>query len=142
VTAGHRRRPSAIRIGVLRVEVEDGVSALSQADTIVIPGRGVRPPPAELLAALRHASERGARMVSFCTGAYLLAGVPVDLPLVDGRLTSDPLVDGRLTSDGRNEGSATATRQDRGAVRCLPPGDRAAPGGRGSRPGRGPLTYR
>jgi AraC family transcriptional activator FtrA len=73
--------PSPIRIGVLRVEVEDGVSALSQADTIVIPGRGVRPPPAELLAALRHASERGARMVSFCTGAYLLA----EAGLLDGR---------------------------------------------------------
>lgn len=72
---------SPIRVGVLRVEVEDGVSALSRADTVVIPGRGVRPPAAGLLTALRRASERGARMVSFCTGAYLLA----EAGLLDGR---------------------------------------------------------
>jgi hypothetical protein len=40
---------SPVRVGVLRVEVEAGVSALSLADTVVIPGRGVRPPAAELL---------------------------------------------------------------------------------------------
>jgi AraC family transcriptional activator FtrA len=64
---------SPIRIGALRAVVEDGVSALSRADTVIIPGRGARPPAPELLTALRRASERGARMVSFCTGAYLLA---------------------------------------------------------------------
>jgi AraC family transcriptional regulator, transcriptional activator FtrA len=73
--------PSPIRIGVLRVEVADGVSALAEADTIVIPGRGARPPAAELLAALKSAGERGARLVSFCTGAYLLA----EAGLLDGR---------------------------------------------------------
>lgn len=73
--------PSPIRIGVLQVAVEDGVSALSRADTVIIPGRGTRPPAAELLTALRRASERGARLVSFCTGAYLLA----EAGLLDGR---------------------------------------------------------
>ncbi len=72
---------SPVRVGVLRVEIEDGVSALSRADTVIIPGRGVRPPAAELLTALWRASERGERMVSFCTGAYLLA----EAGLLDGR---------------------------------------------------------
>jgi len=69
------------------------------------------------------------------------AAYRADLPLVDGRLTSDPLVDGRLTSDGRNEGQRHGD----------PPGSRSRPvpaasrpwprpGGRGSRPGRGPLN--
>ena len=73
--------PSPIRIGPLRVEVDDGVSALSRADTIVIPGRGTGPTAPGLLAALSRAGERGARLVSFCTGAYLLA----EAGLLDGR---------------------------------------------------------
>ena len=72
---------SPIRIGALQVTVQDGVSALSRADTVIIPGRGTRPPATELLTALSRASERGARMVSFCTGAYLLA----EAGLLDGR---------------------------------------------------------
>lgn len=72
---------SPIRIGALRVEVGEGVAALSRADTVIIPGRGTRSPRAELLTALRQASERGARLVSFCTGAYLLA----EAGLLDGR---------------------------------------------------------
>jgi AraC family transcriptional regulator, transcriptional activator FtrA len=73
--------PSPIRIGALRVEVGEDVSALSSADTVIIPGRGTRRPAGELLSALRQASMRGARMVSFCTGAYLLA----EAGLLDGR---------------------------------------------------------
>jgi AraC family transcriptional regulator, transcriptional activator FtrA len=73
--------PSPIRVGPLRVEVTEDVGALSGADTVIIPGRGSRPPAAELLSALRRASERGARLVSFCTGAYLLA----EAGLLDGR---------------------------------------------------------
>ena len=65
--------PVPIRVGPLRVQVEHGVSALSRADTVIIPGRGLRPPTAELLAALSRAYQRGARMVSFWTGAYVLA---------------------------------------------------------------------
>ncbi len=73
--------PTPIRVGALRVDVEHGVSALSRADTVIIPGRGLRPPTAELLAALARAYRRGARMVSFCTGAYILA----EAGLLDGR---------------------------------------------------------
>jgi AraC family transcriptional regulator, transcriptional activator FtrA len=73
--------PSPIRVGTLDVAVRDGASALAGADTVIIPGRGTRPPAAELLTALRAASERGARLVSFCTGAYLLA----ETGLLDGR---------------------------------------------------------
>jgi AraC family transcriptional regulator, transcriptional activator FtrA len=73
--------PSPVRIGALRTEVAHGVSALSRADTVIIPGRGHRPPTPELLAALRRAYRRGARMVSFCTGAYILA----EAGLLNGR---------------------------------------------------------
>ena len=47
--------PSPIRLGALRVNVEHGVSALSRADTVIIPSRGRRPPAPELLAALQRA---------------------------------------------------------------------------------------
>ncbi len=73
--------PSPVLVGVLRTEVPHGVSALSEADTVIIPGRGLRPPAPELLAALSRAYQRGARMVSFCTGAYILAEAGV----LDGR---------------------------------------------------------
>ena len=73
--------PAPIRVGVLRVQIEHGINSLSRADTVIIPGRGLRPPTAELMAALRGAYQRGARMVSFCTGAYVLA----EAGLLDGR---------------------------------------------------------
>lgn len=73
--------PSPIRVGVLNVNIQHGVGALSRADTVIIPGRGSRPPTRELLAALTRAYKRGARMVSFCTGAYVLA----EAGLLDGR---------------------------------------------------------
>jgi len=55
--------------------VEDGLDALAEADTVVVPGW--QPPggpvPGEVLAALRAAHGRGARVVSICTGAFVLA---------------------------------------------------------------------
>ena len=50
-------------------------SVLEQARTIVIPGwRDTQnPPPAHLLAALRRAAARGARLLSICSGSFVLA---------------------------------------------------------------------
>lgn len=51
------------------------LSALADADTIVIPGIDDldRPVPRELVQAIRDAAERGARIASICTGAFILA---------------------------------------------------------------------
>lgn len=53
----------------------DDLGVLSQADTIVLPGwRGIDDkPPQALLSALQQAASRGARLVSFCSGAVILA---------------------------------------------------------------------
>lgn len=60
-----------------------GLSALSGADTIVVPGLEghSEPPRAEVLDALRAADGRGARIMSICTGAFALGFAG----LLDGR---------------------------------------------------------
>ncbi|GLQ90718.1 transcriptional regulator FtrA [Dyella flagellata] len=69
--------------GGLRVHADGGLELLGQADTIIVPGwRGAdaTPPPA-LLEALRAAHKRGARLLSFCSGVFVLAATG----LLDGR---------------------------------------------------------
>jgi len=70
VTAGPLRA-----IGGIWFEADFGIDALEVADTIVLPGwTGPDVPvPAALTEALRQAHERGARLVSICTGAFILA---------------------------------------------------------------------
>lgn len=59
--------------------VDAGLEALRAADTVLVPGfEDERAPLPELvLAALRAADHRGARMVSICTGAFALAAAGV-----------------------------------------------------------------
>jgi transcriptional regulator GlxA family with amidase domain len=57
------------------VLVPHGLEALASADTVIVPGIGDRawPLPEAALDALRGAAERGARIASICTGAFVLA---------------------------------------------------------------------
>ncbi|KAA0598712.1 MULTISPECIES: transcriptional regulator FtrA [Azospirillum] len=68
--------PGPLRaMGGIRVEADGGIDLLDQADIIVVPGwRGAREPaPERLVAALRRADARGARILSICSGAFVLA---------------------------------------------------------------------
>lgn len=62
-------------VGGLRFVTDGGLDLLEQASTIIVPGwRGIHEPvPEALCAALRKAHENGARVLSLCSGVFVLA---------------------------------------------------------------------
>ncbi|MBQ1039344.1 helix-turn-helix domain-containing protein [Micromonospora sp. C81] len=71
--------PGPVRVGRFQMEPDDGLDRLARADTVIIPAVedvDVDMPP-DLLDAVRAAHRAGARMVSLCTGAFVLAAAGV-----------------------------------------------------------------
>ena len=66
-----------------RLYIDEGLDRLADADLIAVPGWTTDDldPPAQLVTALRQAAGRGARVLSVCSGAFLLAAAG----LLDGR---------------------------------------------------------
>jgi transcriptional regulator GlxA family with amidase domain len=64
-----------VRSEFMTIHAPFGLDALASADTVVVPGRAeeAEPPPAAALGALRAAADRGARIASICSGAFVLA---------------------------------------------------------------------
>ncbi|MFI8941850.1 GlxA family transcriptional regulator [Streptomyces syringium] len=61
--------------GAFTLRAPWGLEALTQADTIIVPGvaNPLAPVPDEILDALRSAADRGTRIASICVGAFILA---------------------------------------------------------------------
>ncbi|MEV4255002.1 helix-turn-helix domain-containing protein [Spirillospora sp. NPDC049652] len=80
-SSGHHDLP-----GLFGVQATHGLDGLREAGTIVVPATAdvSRDPSGALLAALREAHERGARIVSLCSGAFVLAAAG----LLDGRASA------------------------------------------------------
>jgi len=81
VCGEHPGRPLDLSVGA-QVVPQHGLEALDDADLVAVPAARIRDdyPPA-VLEALRRASERGAILLSVCSGAFLLGAAG----LLDGR---------------------------------------------------------
>jgi transcriptional regulator GlxA family with amidase domain len=70
---------SPVQVGRFRMEPDDGLDRLARAGTVIIPAVediDAQVPP-DLLDAVRAAHQAGARVVSLCTGAFVLAAAGV-----------------------------------------------------------------
>jgi AraC family transcriptional activator FtrA len=77
------QKTPARTMGGVRIHAQHGLAGLRRAGTIVIPGwrdPHAAPPP-HLLSALRRAHDRGARLISICSGVFVLAAAG----LLDGK---------------------------------------------------------
>jgi AraC family transcriptional activator FtrA len=80
-------RPGPLTVvGGFTVDAPFGLRTLARADTIVIPGTADvhRDPSGEVLATLRRAHARGGRLLSICSGAFVLAATG----LLDGQVAA------------------------------------------------------
>jgi transcriptional regulator GlxA family with amidase domain len=77
-------QPGPVRTSTgFAIVADHGLDAVREADTIVVPGiedDGI-PPQSATVDALRAAEQSGARMISICTGAFVLAAAGI----LDGR---------------------------------------------------------
>jgi AraC family transcriptional activator FtrA len=69
--------------GSIEIRTRGGLGLLGRADTIIVPGwrDPSEAPPRRLVAALKRAHARGARLVSICSGVFVLAATG----LLDGK---------------------------------------------------------
>jgi AraC family transcriptional activator FtrA len=64
--------------GGVALQVDSGLEMIATVDTVIVPGWPVEAEvPGVLTAALREAHERGARLVSICSGAFALAAAGI-----------------------------------------------------------------
>jgi AraC family transcriptional activator FtrA len=67
--------PMNVMGGLFGVSIPHGIEAIDDADTVIVPQAGSIDRPAEpsVIDAVRRAYARGARLISFCSGAFVLA---------------------------------------------------------------------
>ena len=83
VCTAHPGEAAAVN-GLFEARIRHGVEAIDDADTVIVVDAEEdlhHPSDPEVIEAIRRAYRRGARLVSFCTGAFVLAAAGV----LDGR---------------------------------------------------------